>query len=184
MDCNQAELAMMAHMEKTIHPAQARDLAQHVLSCETCREYYIGFDMALEVLDDAELSQPPADFTSNVMTQVRKLPAYSKPEPVASANVSLRILWGLSAIFLGVGLLFAFNPEWLQALTAAYPAVDNVLNAMGTAWLFVAELREGFVSVSYGAGAGFSLFNAALAFVVVVGALLLILQRSEKSHTR
>jgi len=173
MDCNQAQLAMMEHMEKTIHPARARDLAQHVMDCEACREYYVGFDMALEVLEDAELSTPPADFTECVMTQVRELPVHSKPVPM-----SLRVLWGLGAIFLGIGLLFAFNPEWLTALTAASPVVEGILTAMYTARTFITEQLATLVA-SF-SGVGLTLLNVAIVFVVVVGALLAVLQRAEK----
>jgi len=183
MDCNQASIAMMEHMEKTIQPAQARDLATHVLECESCREYYIGLDMALDVLDDAELSIPPADFTPAVMSEVRKLPAHTPAEAVERASVALRVLWGLSAIFLGVGLLFAFNPEWLSAVTEASPVVQNVLGAMGTAWQFISGLIDGLVSSYQGAnGSSLSVTSVAIVFVVIMGVLLVVLQRSEKSH--
>jgi len=172
----------MEHMEKTIQPARAHDLARHVLSCETCREYFIGFDMALEVLDDAELGTPPADFTGAVMAQVRKLPAHTKPEP--SASIAIRVLWGLGAIILGVGLLLAFNPDWLSALAEASPIVYGIIGAVGTTGQFLTEAMERIVSTNRTAGTatGLSMFNAALIFVVVMGALLLVLQRSEKSR--
>jgi len=173
MDCNQAQLAMMEHMEKTIHPARARDLTKHILVCETCRDYYIGFDVALEVLGDAELSTPPADFTQNVMLEVCKLPAHSKPIPMY-----LRVLWGLGAIFLGIGLLFAFNPEWLTALTESSPVVAGIINTMYVTRGFVSDwLSEITVASS---GTGFSALNIAIVFVVAIGALLLVLHRSEK----
>ena len=182
MDCNQAEHAMMEHMEKTIQPARARDLAQHVLGCENCREYYVGLDMAFEVLGDAELSAPPADFTQTVMAQVRKLPAHTPPEP--SASVAMHILWGLGAIILGVGLLLAFNPDWLAALAAAFPVVYATINAVSTAGQFAINHLERLVSSNQAANAtgGLSPFNVALIFVVVVGILLVVLQRTEKSH--
>jgi len=180
MDCNQAELAMMEHMEKTIHPARARDLAQHVMHCESCREYYIGFDMALDVLSDAELSVPPVHFTQNIMAQVCRLPAYTPPQP--RATTAMRILWGLGAIFLGIALLFAFNPEWLQAATSASPVLEGILAATDTARLFIVDSLESVAPVSQGNVAGFPLFNVSLAFVFVIGALLLVLQRTEKSH--
>ena len=182
MDCNQAELAMMEHMEKTIHPARARDLALHVLTCEPCREYFVGFDMALDVLSDEELSVPPADFTQKIMAQVRRLPAHTPPEPVISP--ALRVLWGLGAIFFGVAMLFAFNPEWWQAVVAASPVVDGVIVAIQTTGQFLGELVERFAPVSSGAHsfAGMSMFNVALVFVFVMGALLVVLQISEKSH--
>jgi len=182
MDCIQAELAMMEHMEKTIQPARARDLAEHVLHCEPCREYYIGFDMALDVLSDPELSVAPANFTHNIMVQVRKLPTHTPSEP--SASTAMRLLWGLGAIFLGVALLFAFNPEWWQALTASSAVYDSILTAMGTARLFIAEAWEALMPTTQSAGnsAGFTVFNMAIVFAFVVGALLLVLQISEKSH--
>ena len=182
MNCNQAEVAMMEHMEKTIHPARARDLAQHVMDCESCREYYVGFDMALDVLSDPELSIPPADFTQNIMAQVIKLPAHTPPMP--SASPAIRVIWGLGAIFLGIALLFAFNPGWWQAVTAASPVFDSIFAALGTASLFLTELMEGMAPIAQSASgiAGLSMFNIALVFVFVVGALLLVLQRSEKSH--
>jgi len=182
MDCIQAELAMMEHMEKTIQPARAKDLARHVLDCETCREYYIGFDMAYDVLGDPELSEAPANFTHNIMTQVRKLPAHTQPEPRAST--AMRVMWGLGAIFLGVTLLFAFNPEWWQAITETSAVYESILAAIGAARLFVTEAFERLVSVNQAAGgfAGLSVVNVALVFVLVVGVLLFVLQRAEKSH--
>ena len=176
MDCNQAELAMMAHMEKTIQPAQAQDLAQHILKCQDCQEYYIGFDMAMDVLNDTELSAAPPDFTQAVMAQVHKLPAHTKPEPVV-ISVSLRILWGLSAIALGIGLLFAFNPEWL----ASFAVMDGILNGVGAIAQYVTGLVEN-LAPGYRSASGLTALNASVLFVAVIGVLLVVLQRSEKSH--
>jgi len=185
MDCNQADLAMMEQMEKSIHPSRAKDLATHLLKCESCREYYVGFDMALDVLSDAELSVPPVHFTTNIMAHVRRLPAHTPPQP--GVTPALRVLWGLGAIFLGIALLFAFNPEWLQAITTASPAIDGMLTALGAARVFMADMLEGLTPASQGSNgiagiAELSLFNVSLAFVFVMAALLLVLQRSEKSH--
>ena len=173
MNCNQAQLAMMEHMEKTIHPARARDLTKHVLVCESCREYYIGFDTALEVLDAAELSAPPVDFTQRVMLEVRKLPAHSKP-----IAMYLRVLWGLGAIFLGIGLLFAFNPEWLTTLADSSLIVAGVINALYTAREFVSGWLAELTASNQ--GTGISTLNVAIVFVVAIGALLMVLHRSEK----
>ena len=174
MTCIQAEIAMMENMEKTIQPARARDLAQHVLDCESCREYYIGFDMALEVLEDTALAAPPPDFTQKVMAQVNTMPAHSKPIPMA-----LRVLWGFGAIFLGIGLLFAFNPAWLIAVTEAYPAIYNFINEVVTVRTFITESLAN-ITASY-QGVGLPMISAALVFVAIVATLLGVLQRSEKS---
>jgi len=167
---------MMEHMEKTIQPARARDLALHVLDCETCREYYIGFDMALEVLEDEKLSIPPLDFTQKVMAQVNTMPAHSKPIPL-----SLRILWGLGAIFLGISLLFAFNPGWLTSLTEASPAIYTIISAMAAIRLSVTEALTEITASNQGQGVGLPMISIALVFVAIMVALLAVLQRSEKS---
>ena len=173
MDCNQAQIAMMEHMEKTIQPPRARDLAQHVMVCEDCSEYYVGFDMALDVLNEPELSIAPISFTNNVMAKVREMPVHSKPIPLF-----LRILWGFGGIILGVALLLAFNPEWLTAMSEAFPVIYRILSAMSTVqatvsgWLANVQYQE----------TGSLMLHGALVFVVAVGALLLVLQRSEKSN--
>jgi len=174
MDCIQAELAMMAHVEKTIQPADARDLTQHLLCCETCREYFVGLDMALEVLEDAELSTPPVDFTQNVMAAVSAQPVHTR----ASESIVIRVLWGLGAVFLGIGLLFAFNPDWWNALTISQ-IVDSVLGTVAGVGVFFVDLFEGsgHYTTTF---AGVSIFNIALVFVFVIGTLLIVLQMSEK----
>jgi len=174
MDCNQAQFAMMEHMEKIILPEKARDLAQHVMSCESCLEYYIGFDMALDVLCEPVLSDAPLGFTHSVMTKVNKLPAHSKPIPLF-----LRILWGFGGIVLGIALLLAFNPEWIATLTEASTILYNIQSAMLYASSHITNWLADF-GASY-QGTGIFMLHGALVFVGVVGALLLILQRSEKS---
>jgi len=176
MNCKQAEIAMMEQMEKTIQPARAKDLAQHVLDCENCREYYIGFDMALDVLSEPELNIAPANFTQNVMAKVREMPVHSPP-----ICLTLRILWGMGAIFLGVALLFAFNPEWLTALTTASPAVSSILAAMESASTFATETVAGWVSAYQGMGS-ITLLHMAIVFVGIMGGLLVVLQRQEKGN--
>ena len=182
MDCNQAQFAMMEHMEQTIHPAQASKLAKHVLECESCREYFVGFDMALDVLGDEELSAPPTDFTMAVMNEVKKLPAHAPAQPAESTSVAIRVLWGLSAIFLGVSLLFVFNPEWLTAIIESSPVVEGILGAFGAAWQFIAGVFDGVVPSYQASTGGLSMFNIAIVFVAVMGILLVVLHRSEKSH--
>jgi len=175
MDCKLAQIAMMEQMEKTIAPPKARDLAQHLMSCEDCREYYVGFDMALDVLSEPELSIAPDGFTNNVMQEIRQLPVHTRPIPMF-----LRILWGFGGIVLGVALLLAFNPDWLAALTEASPIVYGIQSAMTS----VSTAFSGWVAdlmASY-QGTGTLMLHGALVFVAAVGALLLILQRIEKGN--
>ena len=181
MDCSQAEFAMMEHMEQTIKPQRAANLAKHLLSCEACREYYMGIDMAMEVLEDTELSAPPEGFTQAVMAQVKQLPAYEPPAPVPTISTALRVLWGLSAIVIGVGLLLVFNPDLLAAVMAT-PFVANIVSAVSTVWQFAAGLFEG-IPGQVGYSGGLSLFNVALAFAGVIVVLLIVLQISEKKSS-
>ena len=180
MNCTQAEIAMMEHMEKSIHPATAHSLAKHVLTCELCREYYLAMDMAMDVLNDAELSVPPETFTQDIMTKIQRLPAYAAEEKEPRVSPVLRILWGLSAIALGIGLMFFFNPTWLASLAEAYPTISSILYALDTAWLFVTGLMERVTAAYQSASLNVSLLNFAIMFAFAMGVVLAVLQRSEK----
>ena len=179
MKCKQAELLIMHHFEKTIEPADATKLAKHVMECEACRELYLVLDEGMEfAAEEAEL--PPVDFTESVMDKVRELPVYVKP--VAKADISemvLRVLWGFSAIILGVVLFFIFNPDTLASLSAAYPVVNSVIGALASMGATVAVVFE-WVSQD-GVFAAGDMGIAALLFVGVMGALLYVLHNGEKS---
>ncbi|MCL2216064.1 MAG: hypothetical protein FWB91_03480 [Defluviitaleaceae bacterium] len=180
MDCKLAELLMMQHFEKTIEHGDAKKLAEHVLECEFCRELYLVFDQSIEYVETAELyEKPPADFTESVMSMVRGLPAHSEPAAAASTNagsgpVVLRVLWGISAIILGVGIL-------LVSFAAEHPLMDGVMNGLTTAGTTIAGAFEWIVQDASLMASGY-LSVTALFFVGMLGALLYILHNDgEKS---
>lgn len=182
MDCNQSELYMMQHFEKTIEPKNAKALAEHVLTCDSCRELYLTMD---EAMDGFELVAAPDNFTESVMGKVRELPVYSKPAvAISSGGVSivLRILWGISAIMLGVGLFFIFNPDLFTALAGSYSAMESVINALSGVGTAMVGAFEWLAQVSDPAAAG-NLSIIALLFVAVTGSLLYVLHsgNSDKS---
>ena len=201
MDCKQAEFFMMQHMEKTIKPADARDLAKHILACETCRESYLMFDECVEFMEAAEtaegfeLTEAPKGFTESVMTKVCALEASDKAavylktsnavqisfEPeTGGGQVVLRVLWGLSAIILGIGLLFIYNPPWLEALAGSYPVVDSINNVLIAVGGFFNRTFDWIAQdASIIAADNLSIF--ALLFVAVMGTLLYVLHNGEKS---
>jgi hypothetical protein len=188
MDCKQADIAMMQHMEKTISPADARDLAKHILRCENCREYFLAFDEAMDYMSEmdsveVELIEAPANFTMSVMEKVRQIPTYSNPIPTCRITTLMRCLWGSSAVFLGVSLLFIFNPDWLATLAAIYPAFAAVSNALDAASLFlgsaVVEFMQSIGSQS-GNVATTGLTISTLIFLVMIGIVLFVLHRGEK----
>jgi len=189
MDCNQSELYIMQHFEKTIEPKHAKELAEHVLSCESCRELYLSMDDAMDFVMETthgrlELMEAPANFTESVMGKVRALPAYSKQTVavvVSSGGVSivLRVLWGISAILLGVGLLFIFNPEWLAG---SYPVLESIMNSISNFGVAMVGAFEWLAQVSDPAAVG-NLSIIALLFVALTGSLLYVLHsgNSDKS---
>ena len=189
MNCKQAEIAIMQQMEKTITPADARKLAKHILICETCRESYLVFDEAMEYATaDAEafpLTEAPTGFTEAVMTQVRGIsltPTVSEPE---NGQMVLRILWGLSAIFLGAGLFLIYNSEWMSTAADTYPAIYSIVTALNNIGQFLIQGAEWIMqSIAAANAAGTSTLSiTALLFTLTIGTLLFILYRqdSEKS---
>jgi len=151
MDCKQSETAMMQRMEKTIKPADARDLAKHILSCQNCRELYLAFDEAVELAESSEnLMSPPPYFTESVMMRVR------------AAKVPY-LMWGIIAAFVGAGIFVVFNPH---LLAYAVSGVEQYLTPAMQAIMQV-DIADSNLSI------------VALFFVVMLGWLLAILHRED-----
>ncbi|MCL2203457.1 MAG: hypothetical protein FWB88_05925 [Defluviitaleaceae bacterium] len=167
MDCLKAETAMMHYIEKTLKPTDARDLALHVMGCPPCRELYLVLDDSADMLA-APAQEAPECFTQEVMAQVRALPAYAP----AAGNAVLRILWGLSGIVMGVALLFALNPHWLEGTAVQY-AFTAMVAFFGdvSAWLGQVEITHALINSGLGI--------AALVFAALIAALLYGLHRGE-----
>ncbi|MCL2839274.1 MAG: hypothetical protein FWE05_00750 [Defluviitaleaceae bacterium] len=191
MKCNLAEILIMKHFEKTIEPADAKKLAEHVMVCQTCRELYLVLDEGIEFSGTADIALessniPPVNFTESVMKKVREIPAYAKTTPVVRADISggqmvLRVLWGFSAILLGIGLLFTFNPYMLASLLEAYPMMETLfgaLSSLGThSTAFFEWVAQGTAYIAVD-----NLGIAALFFVGVMGTLLFVLYNGENRH--
>ncbi|MCL2498712.1 MAG: hypothetical protein FWE90_00070 [Defluviitaleaceae bacterium] len=183
MDCLKAETAMMRYIEKTLKPEDARDLAKHVLRCEPCRELYLMMDASADILE-APPAEPPEGFTEKVMALVRNL--HENPESamlevknpstpsVTAGNAVFRVLWGLSGIVMGVALLFALNPHWIQG-TAVHDAMTAIAAFFAdiTAWLGQIDTAHAIINSGLGI--------AALVFAVIIIALLYGLHRGENT---
>ena len=184
MTCEQSEILMMKHMEKTISTQDAAKLAQHVQDCENCREYYLAFDEAMEAMETVELYATPDNFTANVMAQVRKMPAYVTPA-IATARkkgrTALYVFWGISAAVVALALILAYNPQYLINLSYTYPIFENVVAAMGRISAAFGQVPEWLTGDTTVMANSFGI--AALAFVLVLGLLLVVLHKDEgKTH--
>jgi len=172
-------------MEKTISAEDAVKLAQHVQDCQSCREYYLAFDEAMEAMDsfataDIELEQAPDNFTANIMAQISKMPAYVTPAIVTArqrGRVALYAFWGVSAIMVAVALVLAYNPHYLIDLAHTYPIFEGVVAAMQNIGSSFGQVPEWLISDT--AVMTHSLGVAALAFVLVLGMLLVVLHKDE-----
>ena len=183
MTCAEAEIAMLAHMETTISLKDARRLAEHVETCELCREYYLAFDEVMEYAASAEASwhEAPEGFTAAVMAEVEYTPVCAKPEVVEKIRrrglATLHILWGVSAVLFGIALFLALNPQQFTSLVTYYP----VFNSIASFFSGVAASFAGFMdSAQHVHTIESSLGVAALLFVLVLGSLLAVLHRDQK----
>jgi len=170
MDCPKAELAMMHYVEKTLKPADARDLATHILQCEPCRTLYLLMDQAAELLTAPALNEAPIHFTAQVMARIEA----EAVTPAETVSAGLRILWGLSGIVMGVALLFAFNPQWevVMALQNALASAAVIFND-ALAWVNQIYVSEALINSGIGI--------VALVFAVVIAGLLYGLHRGENT---
>lgn len=175
MDCVKAETAMMHYIEKSLKPADAQGLAAHVQSCEVCRALYLMLDEAADLLTEtATLVTAPADFTEGVMEKVRLQPAR-----VHTPNPVLRMLWGLSGIFIGVALLFALNPTWADAVAGASRVAAWVRDGFLALGAYAGELGLRLAQLDMQVLVHSGLGIAALVISLLIAALLYGLHRGE-----
>ena len=186
MDCKQAEIAMMQHMEKTITPQDAKDLAQHILSCASCREYYLAFDEMMENATDEDfvLESPPADFTKSVMAKVGALAEKTETvseKSVKSEGILMKAIWGISAVFMGAALYFILNPEMLPSFAITTPVVDGFLQVMAAVGNAFAQGFNQMTQLNVSIDDSLSVI--ALFFAIILGGLLTLLY-NEENHSR
>jgi len=185
MTCSQAEIAVLSHMEKTISLEDAHKLVQHMQECESCREYYLAFDEIMEYAASAETDwqEAPAGFTAAIMAEVNNMPVYVKHEQPIAAEIrsrglaTLHILWGISAILMGVVLFFAFNPDHFTNLTNTYPIFDRIatfISGMGASFSQMLDSMQSTHTIES------SLGIAALLFTLLLGSLLVILHKDQE----
>ncbi|MDR1663659.1 MAG: hypothetical protein LBR83_01880 [Clostridiales bacterium] len=195
MDCEKANEAMLQHMDGKIKPAKAAALARHVLKCQSCREYFLAFDEAMEDFNGTNpapgvITEAPEGFAASVMTKISALPAYApavSPETgKAVADIVTRVFWGLCAVLMGLALGLAYNrdavAEFLSTrpeLSAMTDAVGAFLSGCGAAFdRFLVMISQVGSATSVQAGGSIT----ALGFALVIGSVLFIIYRGEKAN--
>jgi uncharacterized membrane protein len=108
------------------------------------------------------------------MERVVKLTASEEKEKTTSAagNTAFRILWGLSGIVMGVALLFALNPHWLEG-TIVYDGMAAFAAFFTEAGARLTQTDVTHALINSGLGI------AALVFAGIIAALLYGLHRGE-----
>jgi len=180
MDCSKAGEAMMKYADKKIMPAVSAELASHVLKCESCREYFLALDEALEI----EIVEAPDNFTSSVTAKVMKLPAY-KQESVSRSDVIVRVFWGISAVLLGATFYLMYNVETVTEFLVRNPGVSSAINFVGGIFRYLTDLLQQSIfvdgyGISLGAGAASGVIT--LLFTLVIAGALFFIRRDENIH--
>jgi len=179
MNCELAEILVMKHMEQTILPGEKEVLHTHMTECDSCREYYLAFDEVLEYAanENTLWIETPANFTANVMGEIKKAQPALENEKVRS-SIGLHILWGASAILLGVALFFMYNPAYFTNLTELFPTLANISAWVARVWAAIARTMDSILQSQQTIET--SIGVTALAMVLVMAILLVVLHRSEK----
>ena len=184
MNCDFAETLIMKHMECTITEDESKALYAHTLECENCKEYYLAFDEVMEFAanDNTLWIEAPVNFTANVMAEVTKAPIYAKaaqPEvEKARSQMMFHILWGVSAIMLGVALFFVYNPAHFDGLIERLPALASASAWVSSVWAAISggmdRVMQNNMTIESNLGV------TALLIVLIIASLLVALHRSEK----
>lgn len=188
IDCKQAETAMLRHMERSITAAESVELLKHVKTCERCMEEYLMFDQVVEFIstnDISTLESAPENFTQNVMASIRKDSAHAPQlkEIVRNGNLLSHLLGGSSLIVLAVALIIFYNPEQVAHFAYTYPAIGTIVSVASNVWAALAGAMNSIVYSVGNLSIESSISIAALAFVLISGLLLVVLQRQEERTT-
>ena len=175
--CEQANVLMLKHMDCIISKKEAVQLAEHVQECESCYEYYIAFDQAMEAMETAS-DIAPVGFTSAVMTEIRKMPVYTVAAERKSQAV-LHVIWAFSAIVVVAALFFGYNPHYLTDLAYQYPIVDGFVNIASSIIGAFGQLSDAIMQDQQAIAIGSSFAIGALVFVFILSSLLVVLHKEE-----
>jgi predicted anti-sigma-YlaC factor YlaD len=108
MRCLDAQTALGTYVDGELDPEQAGHLEAHLAGCAECRVELAYLQVAEEAIETWPLITEPADFTAQVMAQVK--PRLEKPR--------FRLRWSDVAISLaGAGMAAIALPLW-QVLTS------------------------------------------------------------------
>lgn len=149
MTCENFQDLIMNHFEEKNSPQETKTLAEHLLTCEECRELYTTMDNAYE----AEIIQAPDTLTQNIMSAIRK---------EQQKSPSFRLIWGISALF--IGLMLLINPYALAETVYSSSVLDSL-----------AAIAASFPAEEIGV--------YALLLTALTGALLYVLHNGEKLKT-
>jgi len=184
MNCAEAEIAVLKHMEQTISVEDAQRLAMHVQGCPPCKEYYLAFDEIMEYASsETDWQQAPEDFTAAVMANVGKI-YVEQTQPQISEEINrrvnyvLHVLWGMGAILLGVAFFFVYNPEHFASLVERSPNLASISAAVAGVWASISQWIDGIMQSQRTIETNLGIM--ALLFVLVLGSLLVILHRDQE----
>ena len=179
MDCKQSEIAMMQHIEKTIKPKTAKELAEHLLTCKPCREYFMLFDEMAEYSEDSsfEILTPANDFTQSVMAKVNDIKIETKGISVLS-----KVFWGISAILMGVVFYLVANPELMLTFDFTFPSLALPVLSAGLIGSVLSDLFYQLTQLEIQMDE--SLGIVASFFALVLCGLVTLLYSQENTETR
>lgn len=192
--CQNAEILILKHMENTISKKEAECLHSHILSCNTCREYYLSFDEIMEyaATPSAIWEDAPQNFSASVMAGVaaiskeQHLLANAQESALASKEAALynkgemllHILWCATAVVMWIVLFFAYNPEHLTAAMDAFPIISIITSFFSTAGYTLAGILDNLAQSQFTTETNLGL--TALAFALALGIMLAILHRDDE----
>ena len=187
MDCNLAQNLVLKRTETRLRDSEAAQLHKHILECGQCRESYLVFDQCMEafaLFDGDKLDETPApeDFTRLVMAKIDNAYANSEIAKVKEKGwLVLNLLWGFSAIVLGIILFLFFNPSWLEALVNRYPIVYSAISGLQQ---FFGVIQDGLLALTQGMQLSLegSMGVFPLLLVAAMSLLLFILHRDNQQQ--
>jgi anti-sigma factor RsiW len=163
--CSSCEPLLDRYVEGTLSPRRMIDVAQHLRTCESCRELIEELKVVDALLFTTTVPELPENFTFAVMAETNSMPApRARQHPVWS----FLVLYSAAA-WVAAAMAMAFtgtSPRSVLALM--WSALSRAGSAAGTAAASAAHGLSGTTPTLAAFGAGVLVLDAAVACAVAI----------------
>ena len=148
MNCRQADALMMKYMDGVITEEEARQLNEHLLHCQECRDSFRIYDMMLQEFSVTQPCLAPEGFECQVLAKITEISESQYQVTYTIASKIKGIVWGTFTVLFGAGALLVFYQEPIMRSLIESPYVGQYIRKFIPVSHAVDTHKDTFLSVA------------------------------------